>query len=135
MYQDLVYELADLKRFTVEKKEKTPIDYLSEGCQDEVEVSIEQLHPCIARIKLILKGCVISRASTNAVCLEIEGKSSEEASKIVNSFLLFLDRKECDLTCLSDRLKLFERFSSSKSRYSCLRKGALLIQKILQEDR
>ncbi|CBZ40873.1 hypothetical protein MSUIS_07800 [Mycoplasma suis KI3806] len=125
IYQDLIYKLAFLDKFSFDKEEKEDLNLVDfKSCQHYISFQCE-LNPLIEKIKLSCKGCILFRASSNAICLEIEGKTKEEALKITKKFLDMLDGKYERAQEINEKyLELFWKFQHSTTRKECLKSGA-----------
>lgn len=127
LYQDLIYSLAFLKKFSSSfpEEEINLVDFSS--CQHLINFSCNLENDLIQKINLLCKGCILFKASSNAICLEIEGKSKKEGIKIIQKFLNMLDSKCEENEIHEENLKLFWKFQFSKTRKDCLSAGAQAI--------
>ncbi|AHC40091.1 hypothetical protein OVS_00315 [Mycoplasma ovis str. Michigan] len=135
MYQDSIYWLSGLKKFSSKEQRKGILIQPNQelGCQDSIQVSLNS-KPIISSIQLEMQGCVLLKATTNALCLCIEKKNKLEGLEIIDNFLSMIRGEKFNSNLLDENLKLFEKFKLALSRRNCLIMGALELKKALENN-
>ena len=132
MYQDTIYWLSSLTKFTSGEQTRGILVQPNQelGCQDSLKLSLAT-EPTISNIQLEIQGCILFKASVNALCLAIEHKNKREALEILNNYLNMIQVQDFNSDLLDNNLKLFEKFKLALSRRRCLTIGALELKKEL----
>ena len=135
MYQDTIYWLSGITRFILkEPKRGVLIEPNQElGCQDSIQVLLNT-NPFITNIQLEVQGCVLFKASVNALCLAIENKSKVKGIQIIDNFLNMIQGESFNAEFLTENLKIFEKFKLALSRRNCLTLGALELKKTIETN-
>ncbi len=135
MYQDTIYWLSGVTRFSLkEPKRGILVESNQElDCQDSIQVLLNS-NPFITNIQLKVQGCVLFKASVNALCLAIENKGKVEGIQIIDNFLKMILGESFNTELLTENLKIFEKFKLALSRRSCLTLGALELKKTIETN-
>lgn len=128
---------SEIFRFSKNNKYISNIDQPSRinanGCDDWCSITFSKDQNIVKNLKFSHSGCILSRASINALMEEIENKTLEEANNILKDFRNMILGNQVSRK-LSDKLLEFKKFSKYSLRHSCLLLGCNLMLKILNES-
>lgn len=135
MYQDIFYSLSEVTRFYSKEQKRGILVKPSQelGCQDNIQVLLSS-NPFITNIQLEMQGCILLKASVNALCFAIENKSKTESIQIIDNFLKMIQGENFNPELLTENLKIFEKFKLALSRRTCLTLGALELKKTIETN-
>lgn len=74
------------------------------SCGDDITLHIKRHGDRIEKISFTGHGCAISQASTSLLCELVEGQSTEEAKKAIETFLAMIKGEEQDDEILEESL-------------------------------
>ncbi|AEW45063.1 NifU-like protein [Mycoplasma haemocanis str. Illinois] len=101
------------------------------GCNDWCNINFSNTGK-IENLKFDHRGCIISRASINALLEAISNKTVSEAKEILLNYKSMIMGGSYE--SLSDELLLFKRIAKYSSRRSCLLVGCDFLLKRLDES-
>lgn len=118
LYSDIILDYAKNSKY----RKKIPASQKAEGrnlsCGDEITIFLKVDNGKIVEASYLGHGCIISQASAAMMCEIIEGKSVEEAEKILNEVIKMSQGKEYDKD-LIDGMKVFSDISNFPMRIKC----------------
>jgi len=118
LYSDIILDYAKNNKY----KKEIPASQKAEGknlsCGDEITIFLKVDNGKIVEASYLGHGCIISQASAAMMCEIIEGKTVEEAEKILNEVIKMSQGKEYD-NDLIDGLEVFSDISKFPMRIKC----------------
>jgi nitrogen fixation NifU-like protein len=118
LYSDIILDYAKNNKY----RKEIPASQKAEGrnlsCGDEITIFLKVDNGKIVEASYLGHGCIISQASAAMMCEIIEGKSVEEAEKILNEVIKMSQGKEYDKD-LIDGMKVFSDISNFPMRIKC----------------
>lgn len=122
VYNELIMEHS---MNSYNKKELKNADYSELGhnpnCGDEIEIQVKMNGNIIEDMAFTGHGCAISQASTSVMIDTLKGKTVEEASQIIKTFIEMIKRETTDeeeLAKLEDAIA-FKNVSHMPARVKC----------------
>jgi nitrogen fixation NifU-like protein len=88
-------------------------------CGDKFEIYVKVGDGVISEIHFYGLGCAISKASTSILVKSLEGKGNDEALRICDSFLRFVDNTLDPHEPLNEELKSFSALHEFPERREC----------------
>jgi len=118
LYSDIILDYAKNSKY----RKEIPASQKAEGrnlsCGDEITIFLKVDNGKIVEASYLGHGCIISQASAAMMCEIIEGKSVEEAEKILNEVIKMSQGKEYDKD-LIDGMEVFSDISNFPMRIKC----------------
>lgn len=118
LYSDIILDYAKNSKY----KKEIPASKKAEGknlsCGDEITIFVKVDKGKIVEASYLGHGCIISQASAAMMCEIIEGKTVEEAEKILNEVIKMSQGKEYDKN-LIDGMEVFSDISNFPMRIKC----------------
>ena len=134
IYNDLIMEhsMNSYNKRKIENPTKTQKGH-NPSCGDEIELELKLNGNVIEDIAFTGQGCAISQSSTSIMADVLRGKTLEEASKIIKTFIDMIKRETTDekeLEKLEDAIA-FKNVANMPARVKCALLAWHTIEKML----
>lgn len=105
------------------------------SCGDEIKLELKVEDGIVKEVGLLGSGCAISQASASMMAELIEGKTTEEALKLSQTFIGMIQRTatEEELTILEDA-RMFQNISNMPARVKCAVLSWHTLKEALEEN-
>ena len=137
IYNDLIMEHS-MNSYNKKKLENATCSQMGHNpnCGDEIEIQIKLNENVIEDMAFTGHGCAISQASTSIMIDTLKGKTVEEATEIIKTFIDMIKREtknEEDLKKLEDAIA-FKNISNMPARVKCALLAWHTIENILKQE-
>ncbi len=114
-------------------KEYSSRHMASDSCIDDITVQAKIKDGKVEDVRFDGQACTISTASTSILTEMVEGKSVEEAKKIIDNYFKMIHGEPYDKD-LIDQAIVFEGVSKQPNRIGCATIGWRALDEMLDED-
>lgn len=105
----------------------------SDSCIDDITVQAKVKDGVVEDVRFDGQACTISTASTSIMARLLEGKSVEEAKKIIDSYFNMIYEKDFDEDILEDAVA-FQTVGQQANRINCATIGWKAIRDIIEDE-
>ena len=118
LYSDIILDYAKNERYKKEIQDAKKSEGKNLSCGDEITLYLKVEDNIIKEITFTGHGCIISQASASMMCEYLEGKTVDEANKILQEIIKMSQGKEFDKE-LVDGIEIFSDISKFPMRTKC----------------
>jgi nitrogen fixation NifU-like protein len=105
----------------------------SDSCIDDITVQASFKDGKIEEVRFDGQACTVSTASTSILTVLVEGKTMEEAQKIINEYFKMIDGQPYDPEVLQEAAA-FEGVSKQPNRIGCATIGWRALQELMDSQ-
>lgn len=120
----------ELRKDDVEYKEKHMV---SESCIDDIYVQSKIEHGVVEDIRFDGVACTISTASTSIMSELLQGKSVDEAKRIIDQYYKMIDQQPFDEELLEEAVA-FQNVGKQANRIKCATIGWKAMEALIKES-
>ncbi len=122
LYSDIILEYSRSEAYRKPLKEPNRKERgVNPSCGDDIELELKIEDGIIKEIGLLGTGCAISQASASMMAELIEGKTTEEAGRLADTFIGMIQKTVSEEEKLEtlEEARVFQNISNMPARVKC----------------